>query len=316
MNKPDPIPFRNALGRFATGVTIVTTTDGDDNPVGVTASSFNSVSLDPPLVLWSLAKSAHSLPAYQNSGGFNVHVLAAHQSDISNGFARPGENKFAGIDWKNCSQGFPLLPECAALFRCKTNFQYEGGDHIIFVGEVIDFEDHDLPALVFHSGKYAEARTKPVVDVDAEPDVDLNNGQFTENFLFYLLSRAHFQSSYPVRKAIYALGMSEREYFCLSLLSMSGALPSDEIAHRLEHTGHAPDQAIIDSLEQRGWVTQDDGKFQISPEGQKVFIRLLAQSKALEEQILKHFSEDELAQASTFLKKMIDVTGSDIPDLW
>jgi 3-hydroxy-9,10-secoandrosta-1,3,5(10)-triene-9,17-dione monooxygenase reductase component len=316
MSNPDPIPFRNALGRFATGVTIVTTTDKDGEPVGVTASSFNSVSLEPPLVLWSLAKSAHSLPAYQNSGGFNVHVLAAHQTDISNGFARPGENKFDGIEWTACPQGFPLLPECAALFRCKTNFQYEGGDHIIFVGEVVGYEDHDLPALVFHSGKYAEARTKPVRNDMSEPDVDLNRGQFTDNFLFYLISRAHFQSSYPVRKAIYALEMSEREYFCLSLLSMSGALPSDEIQHRLEHTGHAPDAAIIASLEKRGWVEQSDGKFHISPAGQKVFIRLLAQSKALEEQILKHFSEDELAQASAFLKKMIDVTGSDIPDLW
>ena len=316
MNKPDPIPFRNALGRFATGVTIVTTTDNKNQPIGVTASSFNSVSLNPPLVLWSLAKSAHSLPAYQNSGGFNVHVLAAHQADISNEFARPGENKFKNIVWTLCEQGFPLLPECAALFRCKTNFQHEGGDHIIFVGEVIGYEDHDLPALVFHSGKYAEARTKPVKDDNAAPDVDLNRGQFTDNFLFYLISRAHFQSSYPVRKAIYALGMSEREYFCLSLLSMSGALPSEKIQHRLEHTGHAPDEAIIASLEKRGWVMQVKGNFQISPQGQKIFICLLAQSKALEEQILKHFSEDELAQANVFLKKMIEVTGSDIPDLW
>jgi len=83
MPEPNPHEFRNALGQFATGVTIVTTTDDKAMPVGVTASSFNSVSLDPPLVLWSLAKTAHSMPAYQNSGGFNVHVLASHQSDLS-----------------------------------------------------------------------------------------------------------------------------------------------------------------------------------------------------------------------------------------
>jgi len=316
LTKPDPIPFRNALGQFATGVTVVTTIDENGDPVGVTASSFNSVSLDPPLVLWSLSKKAHSLPAYQTSGGFNVHVLAAHQIELSNQFARPGENKFANIDWKTCPQGFPLLPECSALFRCTTNFQYEGGDHIIFVGQVEEFETHDLPALVFHGGQYAEARTKPIKDDDSEPDVDLNRGQFTDNFLFYLISRAHFQSSYPVRKAIYDLGMSEREYFCLSLLSMSGALPADEIQHRLEHTGHAPDEKIIAELEKRGWVVSVDGKFQISETGQKIFIRLLAQSKALEEQIIKHFSEDELIQADKFLKKMIEVTGSDIPELW
>jgi len=312
----DPIPFRNALGNFATGVTIVTTMDDQGEPVGVTASSFNSVSLDPPLVLWSLAKKAYSLPAYQNSGGFNVHVLAAHQSDVSNQFARPGENKFEGIEWSKCDQGFPLLPECAALFRCKTNFQYEGGDHIIFVGEVIDFETHDLPALVFHGGKYAEAKKKPVKTGDEEPPVDLTRGQFTDNFLFYLISRAHFQSSYPVRLAQKDLDMSEKEYFCLSLLSMTGALVPDEIEHRLEHTGHAPDAEIYAHLENRGWIQTGNGTIQISPDGQKVFIKLLAQSKALEEQILKHFSEDELLQASGFLKKLIDVTGKDIPELW
>ena len=97
MSEPDPHALRNALGQFATGVTIVTTLDGEQNPVGVTASSFNSVSLDRPLVLWSLAKTAKSLPAYQNSGGFNVHVLASHQSDLSNQFARQSEDKFEGV---------------------------------------------------------------------------------------------------------------------------------------------------------------------------------------------------------------------------
>jgi len=123
MSEPNPYEFRNALGQFATGVTIVTTIDSQAKPVGVTASSFNSVSLDPPLVLWSLAKTAHSMPAYQNAGGFNVHVLASHQSNLSNQFARPADDKFSGVDWSLCEQGFPLLPEYAALFSCKTQMQ-------------------------------------------------------------------------------------------------------------------------------------------------------------------------------------------------
>jgi len=197
MSEPNPHEFRNALGQFATGVTIVTTIDGEAKPVGVTASSFNSVSLDPPLVLWSLAKTAHSMPAYQNSGGFNVHVLASHQSDLSNQFARPSDDKFAGITWSPCEQGFPLLPEYAALFRCKTHFQYEGGDHIIFVGEVIDYQTHDFPVLVFQGGRYAEAKQKTAAADPHELGVDLNSGKFSDDFLLYLLSRAHFQTSYP-----------------------------------------------------------------------------------------------------------------------
>jgi len=315
---PDTHPhqFRNALGQFATGVTIVTTCDSEENPVGVTASSFNSVSLDPPLILWSLAKTAHSMPAYQNSGGFNVHVLASHQSDLSNRFARQSDDKFKDVDFTNCKQGFPLLNEFAALFRCKTHFQYEGGDHIIFVGEVIDYQTHDFPVLVFHGGRYAEAKQKTAPAEPHELGIDLNRGRFSDDFLLYLLSRAHFQTSYPTRKACYDIGMSEPEYFCLSLLSMSGALSKDEIVYRLEHTGHHPDDEIFARLARKGWVENDNTKIQISDSGRETFIKLLAHSKALEEQLLKHFTDDELASASAFLKKLIDITGSEIPELW
>ena len=316
MSEPNPKQFRNALGQFATGVTIVTTTDEDGNPVGVTASSFNSVSLDPPLVLWSLAKDARSMPAYQKSGGFNVHVLASHQSSLSNQFARPTGDKFEGVDWTECENGFPLLPESAALFRCKTHYQYEGGDHIIFVGEVIDYQSHDLPVLVFHGGSYADAKHKTTPATAPEPGIDLHEGQFTDDFLLYLLSRAHFQTSYPTRKACQALGMSEPEYFCLSLLAMSNALPPNEIVYRLEHTGHHPDAEIFARLKRKGWVESKDELIEISNSGRETFIKLLAHSKALEEQLLKHFTDDELAGASAFLKKLIRITGSDIPELW
>ena len=316
MSEPNPHEFRNALGQFATGVTIVTTIDGEAKPVGVTASSFNSVSLDPPLVLWSLAKTAHSMPAYQNSGGFNVHVLASHQSDLSNQFARPSDDKFAGITWSPCEQGFPLLPEYAALFRCKTHFQYEGGDHIIFVGEVIDYQTHDFPVLVFQGGRYAEAKQKTAAADPHELGVDLNSGKFSDDFLLYLLSRAHFQTSYPTRKACYDIRMSEPEYFCLSLLAMSDSLSEDEIVYRLEHTGHHPDAEIFARLLRKGWVERDGTDIHISESGRETFIKLLAHSKALEEQLLKHFTDDELAGASKFLKKLIDITRSDIPELW
>jgi len=316
MVKTDPNQFRNALGQFATGVTVVTTLDGGGDPVGVTASSFNSVSLDPPLVLWSLAKTAHSMPAYQSSGGFNVHVLASHQSGISNQFARSSDDKFAGIAWSPCDQGFPLLPEYAALFRCKTHYQYEGGDHIIFVGEVIDYQTHDLPVLVFHGGRYADAKQKLDPAQPPQPGVDLVQGQFSNDFLLYLISRAHFQTSYPTRKACQSKGMSEPEYFCLSLLAMSGALSEPEIIYRLEHTGHHPDAEIFARLLRKNWIEQDGTAIHISEAGRETFIELLAHSKALEEQLLKHFTDDELAGANAFLKKLITITGSDIPELW
>lgn len=316
MSKSDPHAFRNALGQFATGVTIVTTTDGNGDPVGVTASSFNSVSLDPPLVLWSLAKSAKSMPAYQASGGFNIHILATHQDALSNQFATPGDDKFRGVDWTLCDTGHPVLPEYAALFRCETQYEYEGGDHVIFVGKVTEYETHNYPVLVFHGGKYADAKMKakrPEVDL---PSVDLEGGQYTDEFLLYLISRAHFQSSHPTRKACQSIGMSESEYFCLSLLSLSGTLSMQDIVTKLEHTGHHPDAEIFARLDRKGWATGNTDAITITPLGREKFIKLLAQSKALEEQITKYFTDEELDGAKAFLKKLIKITRSDIPELW
>lgn len=311
----DRTEFRNALGQFATGVTIVTTIDASGKPVGVTASSFNSVSLDPPLILWSLAKSAHSMPAYQNSGGFNVHVLASHQDHLSNQFAKPSDDKFKGVDWKMCDNNFPLLSEYAALFRCQTAFQYEGGDHIIFVGEVVDFERKELPPLLFHSGRYADTKFK-TSEVPAGPNVNLEDGTFSEDFLLYLISRAHFQTSHPVRQAGRRIGLSETEYFYLSILAMNAQLNRSDIVLRLEHTGHYPDQDIVARLERKSLISVDGDNVSITEQGRGILIELLKLSESLDAQIKKHFTPEEIAMANAFLNKIVEITKSDIPELW
>ena len=161
--------FRDALGAFATGVTIATTLDADGAPVGVTASSFNSVSVDPPLVLWSLARSARSLDAFCSSGHFAVHVLAAGQERLSNRFASQGDDKFAGLEWQPGTLGSPVLEDYAARFECRTRHLYEGGDHVILVGEVVEYLSHDVEPLLFHAGRYATRRPDAVGDDGAFP---------------------------------------------------------------------------------------------------------------------------------------------------
>lgn len=156
-----PIEFRNALGSFATGVTIATTTDENGAPVGVTASSFNSVSLDPPLVLWSLSKDSLSRPAFTQSGHFAIHVLAADQTALSDRFARSQSDKWDGLPWHTGALGSPLLDEHAAVFECKTRHEYDGGDHVILVGEVVEFEMHGKTPLLFHAGQYAGVSPLP-----------------------------------------------------------------------------------------------------------------------------------------------------------
>lgn len=152
--------FRTALGAFATGVTIVTTRDGEGRDVGLTANSFNSVSLDPPMVLWSLARNALSLPVFLAASHFAVHVLAADQEDLSLRFAARGSEKFSGLDLERGVARIPLLRGCSARFQCRTTFRHEAGDHIIFVGEVEAFDHSDREELLFHRGRYSLAIPK------------------------------------------------------------------------------------------------------------------------------------------------------------
>ncbi len=150
----DGMAFRRALGTFVTGVTIVTTLDAFGRPAGLTANSFNSVSLDPPMVLWSLALDSTSLPAFRHAEWWAVHVLAADQEVLSNRFARRDNAKFDGLPTQPGPGGIPLLDGCAARFVCRAAFEYEGGDHAIFLGEVSDFLQTDRTPLVYHQGRY------------------------------------------------------------------------------------------------------------------------------------------------------------------
>lgn len=147
--------FRAALGSFATGVTIVTALDAGGRPVGLTANSFNSVSLSPPLVLWSLSKRAGSMPTFTAGSHYAINILSAEQRVLAERFASKDIDRFAGLSYRAGAGGVPVLEGSAAVFECFNRSQYEEGDHIIFVGEVERCERRDgaLP-LIFHGGRY------------------------------------------------------------------------------------------------------------------------------------------------------------------
>ncbi len=148
--------LRSALGSFATGVTVVTSCTSDGELLGMTANSFSSVSLDPPLVLFSMDRSALSLSAYQDAGCFAVNVLSAEQEDLSNRFAKTLGDKWTGLDYETWETGSPVLPDTLASFDCRTWQTYDGGDHVIFVGEVLRMALHsEHDPLLFHRGRYA-----------------------------------------------------------------------------------------------------------------------------------------------------------------
>lgn len=157
--------FRDALGTFATGVTVVTTRTPEGKPVGLTATSFNSVSLEPPLVLWSLQRDSNLFDAFHAANKYAVHVLAESQVDVSQRFARRDLDRFAGVEMLEGANGLPLIKGCAAIFVCSKYAEYDGGDHLIIVGEVLSFEHHLVPALAFYRSGYA-ALTRDVQDPD------------------------------------------------------------------------------------------------------------------------------------------------------
>jgi flavin reductase (DIM6/NTAB) family NADH-FMN oxidoreductase RutF len=150
----DSRDLRNALGAFGTGVTIITARSRAGKLVGLTANSFTSVSLVPPLVLWSASLYAQSLPAFQEGSHFVVNVLAFDQSELSNRFAKQHEDKFADTDHIVAECGAPIVIGSAAHFECRNEFRHYGGDHIIFIGQVERYAYTDKPTLLFCRGKY------------------------------------------------------------------------------------------------------------------------------------------------------------------
>ena len=152
----DPRDFRNALGTYATGVTIITAADGDGRPYGITCNSFASVSLNPPLVLWSLVLYSSSLSAFQNASHFAVNVLGVSQQALANRFAKSSDEKFAGVEWTPGLGGAPILAGSVANFQCRSANRYYGGDHVIFLGAVEAYSYNRDEPLLFALGGYGK----------------------------------------------------------------------------------------------------------------------------------------------------------------
>jgi len=151
--------FRTALGQYATGITIITARDTDNTPIGMTANSFVSVSLDPPLVLWSVGKTSPLYTGFAAASHYAVHVLDAGQQSLSHRFANDSLDKFAGLDIRSGIGQLPLLRQHAALFQCEVTDRYEAGDHLILVGQVLDIQHESRDPLIFFSGTYRRLRT-------------------------------------------------------------------------------------------------------------------------------------------------------------
>jgi flavin reductase (DIM6/NTAB) family NADH-FMN oxidoreductase RutF len=153
MSSNDNRDLRDCLGKFPTGVTVVTC-QGSKGPCGITANSFSSVSLDPPLILWNIAKVTNSLRAYLSAEKFAINVLGAAQQELAEHFAQSDHTVFSGIEYRQSADGVPLLPDAVAYFECRTHQTYECGDHHIIIGEVEKFWADEREPLLFHDSRY------------------------------------------------------------------------------------------------------------------------------------------------------------------
>lgn len=171
--------LRRALGQFATGVTVITAR-GPDGPIGFTASSFNSVSLDPPLILWCLAQDSERLPAYRAAEGYAVNVLNADQAAVASRFAARVEDRFAGVAWSEGRNGAPVLDGSLAVFECAHEAIHEAGDHQLFIGRVLRCRQNAGAPLTYFGGGFGTLAD------EAPPEAE----GLRENDLLALLSRA------------------------------------------------------------------------------------------------------------------------------
>jgi 3-hydroxy-9,10-secoandrosta-1,3,5(10)-triene-9,17-dione monooxygenase reductase component len=295
MNNVPPAALRRALGSFATGVTIVTAR-GSAGDVGVTANSFSSVSLEPPMVLWSLNKSSASLAAFTDSGAFAVHVLAAHQQALSDRFASRTTDRFAGLAISRGYGGAPLLDDCAARFQCRLAFRYDGGDHDILVGEIVEFDHSNHPPLVFHGGRYG------AINVPAPRSAD-DADEAGE--LVRLVGRAYHRLFFNARQEFARRELTDEAYYVLRILGREEPQSFNAIARVVARAGRRLTADIMQNLQQRGLIAAAvPDAFRLTSDGRRTVIELAAVGLSGEQAALAQLDRSEISVLKDLMRRL------------
>jgi 3-hydroxy-9,10-secoandrosta-1,3,5(10)-triene-9,17-dione monooxygenase reductase component len=299
--------LRDAFGSFATGVTIVTTHGPGGVDIGLTANSFSSVSLDPPMVLWSLARTSLNMDAFRNSGHFAVHILSADQEALSGRFASKGVDRFAGLALDRGPDSIPMLQDCMARFTCKLAYQYEGGDHVIFVGEIVDFSHSAQKPLVFHGGRYGLLLPKQPAS-SAESADEFSN--LSSDDLLYQVSNAYFQTRQAVIEKLESNNWTAEEYAVLSIIGREDGLCVPEIVARSEKVrGQGISAAIVQKLIERGLlheVEASDGQVavKLTAAGRLAVLELIAIRKSSEADVQGKLDPSEVQLLKHLLARL------------
>lgn len=302
----DPHALRRALGNFATGITIVTAQSPDGDRIGLTVNSFNSVSLEPPLVLWSLDKrSVDSLDVIHRANHFAINILAADQIDLSNHFARPQADKFAGISYREGPGRAPLLEGCAARFHCTLHETVDAGDHWILIGRVVDFDDIGRAPLLYHQGAYSLVLPHPRLQApDGHTESPPLEAGLSDNVLYLMLQAVNaYQSAYLPKQQ--SLGLSISEARVLILLSALKQGPIEQLQRESSLPGSEVREAL-DNLEQAGLVLATGQRsYHLTPLGQERARQYWALSEQEQQQVLEQFDDAQIELFKQILNSII-----------
>lgn len=296
--------LRNALGNFATGITVITARSDNGETIGITANSFNSLSIDPPLILWSLDKRSLSYPIFSVVKYFSINVLASDQMDISNHFATQQKDKFSSIDYEAGLGGAPLLKGCVARFQCSTKDIIDAGDHWLFIAQVEAFDTHTKSPLCYHKGSYSMLSPHPVTikpGGTAKQNARGNTKQLNNNILYLMLTAVQaYQQNYTPRQEALGLNsmaariimnISDREPMNIRMLTEYLPAPIIDI------------EANLLTLESEGYLEiSDDKKYLLTDKGQHQAARYWALVNQYQTELLNEYSEDEISAYKKILQ--------------
>ncbi len=304
----DPMKFRRALGNFATGVTIMTAQNAEGEKVGVTANSFNSVSLDPALILWSIDKNSSSFHVFEQATHFAVNILSGSQIELSNKFARRNIDKYDGTSYRAGAGQAPILEHCSAVFECERHQIIDGGDHWIIIGKVVNFHDEGRSPLVYHQGAYSGVTPHPLLQVKDTLDVadvgEMHQGHLHSN-VCYLMSRAFkfYQNDYIPKQLVTGFRTSEARLLLVlgsGTASSKADLPRD-IAMPMREVEQS---AAI--LAKDGLLVENDGFYHLTEKGKKTAHYLFDIADSHQNEVLEKYSD---AEKETFIKILKDIAG-------
>jgi flavin reductase (DIM6/NTAB) family NADH-FMN oxidoreductase RutF/DNA-binding MarR family transcriptional regulator len=295
--------FRRCLGQFSTGVTVMTTICGG-KPVGITVNSFASLSLEPPLILWSIATTSRSFSAFEQSTHFAVNVLAVEQVDLSQRFASSAEDRFEGVAWSAGAGGAPILADILASLECETDAVREGGDHAILIGRVTRYVRFSGNALLYSQGRYAVAEDHPTQLIrPSTPSPAAGPPQVRGLHLMALLAYVEMYASDAFDRYRQSEGLNLAQSRSLFALSHGEALPIDEIVRRSYLTRISADDALV-SLAERRYVAENEGKFSLTASGRDLFSKLQTQIDRFEAEQLHGISPQDLAATRKVLETL------------